>query len=93
VATHFSRLLRHAWVTVGLFLFPGHHTGDPSDTVLLIYKSALSYITFTTLYFSFPDRCVALRYDILTACDFSFHVRHMKFLREFTAEHSWFISM
>jgi hypothetical protein len=27
VATHFGRLLRHAWVTVGLFLFPGHHTG------------------------------------------------------------------
>jgi hypothetical protein len=27
VATHFSRLLRHAWVTVGLFLFPGRHTG------------------------------------------------------------------
>jgi hypothetical protein len=26
VATHFSRLLRHALVTVGLFLFPGHHT-------------------------------------------------------------------
>jgi hypothetical protein len=26
VDTHFSRLLRHAWVTVGLFLFPGHHT-------------------------------------------------------------------
>jgi hypothetical protein len=27
-ATHFSRLLRHAWVTVVLlFLFPGHHTG------------------------------------------------------------------
>jgi hypothetical protein len=28
VAAHFSRLLRHAWVTVGLFLFPGHHTGN-----------------------------------------------------------------
>jgi hypothetical protein len=27
VATHFIRLLRHTWVTVGLFLFPGHHTG------------------------------------------------------------------
>jgi hypothetical protein len=27
VATHFSRLLQHAWVTVGLFLFPGHYTG------------------------------------------------------------------
>jgi hypothetical protein len=25
--THFSRLLRHAWVTVGLFLFPGRHKG------------------------------------------------------------------
>jgi hypothetical protein len=28
VATHFSRLLRHVWVTVGQFLFPGHHTGN-----------------------------------------------------------------
>jgi hypothetical protein len=28
VATHFSRLLRHAWVTVVLFLVPGHHTGN-----------------------------------------------------------------
>jgi hypothetical protein len=27
VATHFSRLLWQAWVTVGLFLFPSHHTG------------------------------------------------------------------
>jgi hypothetical protein len=28
-STHFSRLLRHAWATVGLFLSPvsGHHTG------------------------------------------------------------------
>jgi hypothetical protein len=25
--THFSHLLRHAWVTVGLFFNPGHHTG------------------------------------------------------------------
>jgi hypothetical protein len=25
--THFSRLLRHAWATVGLLLNPGHHTG------------------------------------------------------------------
>jgi hypothetical protein len=29
--TDFSRLLRHAWVTVGLFLFPGHHTGIHKD--------------------------------------------------------------
>jgi hypothetical protein len=35
---HFSRLLRHAWVTVGLFLFPGHHTGSPilMTTLMLI---------------------------------------------------------
>jgi hypothetical protein len=34
--THFSRLLRHAWVTVELFLFPGHHTGSNSMLVGLI---------------------------------------------------------
>jgi hypothetical protein len=28
LGTHFSRLLRHAWVTVGLFFNPGHHTGE-----------------------------------------------------------------
>jgi hypothetical protein len=33
VATHFSRLLRHVWVTVGLFLFPGHHTGKDFLTI------------------------------------------------------------
>jgi hypothetical protein len=27
LGTHFSRLLRHAWVTVGPFFNPGHHTG------------------------------------------------------------------
>jgi hypothetical protein len=27
LGTHLSRLLRHAWVTVGLFFNPGHHTG------------------------------------------------------------------
>jgi hypothetical protein len=27
LGTHFSRLLRHAWVTVGLLFNPGHHTG------------------------------------------------------------------
>jgi hypothetical protein len=26
LGTHFSRLLRHEWVTVGLFFNPGHHT-------------------------------------------------------------------
>jgi hypothetical protein len=28
--THFSRLLRHSWVTVGLFFNPGHNT-EASD--------------------------------------------------------------
>jgi hypothetical protein len=31
VAIHFSRLLWHAWVMVGLFLFPGHHMGKGND--------------------------------------------------------------
>jgi hypothetical protein len=28
--THFSRLLRHAWASLGLFLNPGHHAGEYS---------------------------------------------------------------
>jgi hypothetical protein len=28
---HFSHLLRHAWVTVGLFFNPGHHTDNISE--------------------------------------------------------------
>jgi hypothetical protein len=35
VATHFSRLLQHAWVTVELFLFPGHHTGNISQFIVI----------------------------------------------------------
>jgi hypothetical protein len=37
LGTHFSRLLRHAWVTVGLFLFPGHHTGKECQLPHHIY--------------------------------------------------------
>jgi hypothetical protein len=36
MATHFSRLLRHAWVTVVLFLFPGHHTGVSVTACILV---------------------------------------------------------
>jgi hypothetical protein len=39
--THFSRLLRHAWVTVGLFFNPGHHTG-PSEP----YSTEISHKAF-----------------------------------------------
>jgi hypothetical protein len=35
VATHFSRLLRHAWVTVGQFLFPGHRTLGSKEYIIL----------------------------------------------------------
>jgi hypothetical protein len=34
LGAHFNRLLRYAWVTVGLFFNPGHHTG-----VINIYYS------------------------------------------------------
>jgi hypothetical protein len=47
VATHFSRLLRHAWVTVGLYLFPGHHTGSLFLIILcnfsLFFKADISH--------------------------------------------------
>jgi len=36
VATHFNSLLGHAWVTVGLFLFPGYHTGNILHIITLI---------------------------------------------------------
>jgi fatty acid desaturase len=36
LGTHFSRLLRHEWVTVGLFFNLGHDTGDAS-----VYKLRL----------------------------------------------------
>jgi hypothetical protein len=41
VATHFSRLLRHAWFKVGLFLFPGHHTGTPNIIRVMKSKSII----------------------------------------------------
>jgi hypothetical protein len=41
LGTHFSRLLRHACVTVGLFLFPGHHTGMSLTTATLLFNRML----------------------------------------------------
>jgi hypothetical protein len=38
----FSCLLRHAWVTVGLFLFPGHHTGRIYENFALKRKAKYS---------------------------------------------------
>jgi hypothetical protein len=37
LGTHFNRLLRHAWVTVGLFFNPGHHTGG-NRIIIYIFK-------------------------------------------------------
>jgi hypothetical protein len=31
LGTHLSRLLRHAWATLGLFLYSGHHTEKVSS--------------------------------------------------------------
>jgi hypothetical protein len=42
VAIHFSRLLRHSWVTVGLFLFPGHHTGKLNNYCIIIQNTGIS---------------------------------------------------
>jgi hypothetical protein len=55
VATHFSRLLRHAWFTVGLFLFPGHHTGIISLLPFSLVFTSDSYtgVTFVTCSYVF----------------------------------------
>jgi len=52
VATNFSRLLRHAWVTVGLFLFPGPHTGIPDLITLINIRWREHYETFHFVIFS-----------------------------------------
>jgi hypothetical protein len=37
LGTHFSRLLRHAWVTVGLFFNPGHDTLESLQYTTAVY--------------------------------------------------------
>jgi hypothetical protein len=45
VATHFSRLLRHAWVTMGLFLYsPVTTRGKFSMFIVIYYLLLLEYI-------------------------------------------------
>jgi hypothetical protein len=56
VATHFSRLLRHAWVTVGLFLFSGHHRGNRSSSAHTLEE------TETKLH-RFHDRVIEKKID------------------------------
>jgi hypothetical protein len=52
-STHFSRLLRYLWVTVGLFLFPGHHTEIPLDMPTKILYAFISHAccTFCPYYY------------------------------------------
>jgi hypothetical protein len=45
---HFSRLLRHAWVTVGLFFNPGHHTGILLDEAV-IYEVQTCFLACTAV--------------------------------------------
>jgi hypothetical protein len=51
LGTHFSRLLRQAWVifTVGLFFNPGHDTGTLIYYLLKIYFHARSQINFARM--------------------------------------------
>jgi hypothetical protein len=60
VATHFSRLLWHAWVTVRLFLFPGHHTEKLNMTAQKNYTwiSGILHIGVCTS----NTRCRSLEY-------------------------------
>jgi hypothetical protein len=51
LGTHFSCLLRHAWVTVGLFFNPGHHTGEYAyfTNTYLMLRSVLSSVDVTQI--------------------------------------------
>jgi hypothetical protein len=46
LGTHFSRFLRRAWVTVGLFFNPGHYTGGIYSSCLLISSFLYSRLQF-----------------------------------------------
>jgi hypothetical protein len=57
VATHFSRLLRHAWVTVGLFSFPGHHTGMSSSSSCSLIFTLISYTQVFGTFSRMRNKC------------------------------------
>jgi hypothetical protein len=42
LGTQFSRLLRHAWVTVRLLFNPGHHTGNKLYIHCIIHIEAVA---------------------------------------------------
>jgi hypothetical protein len=48
LGTHFSRLLRHEWVTVGLFFNPGHHKGKLGLLIIGFEKFFLNPFQFIT---------------------------------------------
>jgi hypothetical protein len=48
LGTH-SRLLRHAWVTVGLFFNPGHHTGQNISFPCKNYVRSCCRVKFKTI--------------------------------------------
>jgi hypothetical protein len=51
LGTHFSRLVRHAWVTVGLFFNPGHHTGSKIIWRQEIFQCALQKLLVVLKHF------------------------------------------
>jgi hypothetical protein len=44
LGTHFSRLLQQAWVTVGLFFNPGHHTGQVYLIITVQFQTKLESV-------------------------------------------------
>jgi hypothetical protein len=53
-STHFSRLLRHAWATVGLFFSPVTTRGGGGNTTGTPYFSQFPKLFYLKLYVSFP---------------------------------------
>jgi hypothetical protein len=51
LGTHFSRLLRHAWVTVGLFFNPGHHTGKIHISAEFKYFPSVNNFKYANIFY------------------------------------------
>jgi hypothetical protein len=68
VATHFSRLLRHACVTVGLFLFLGHHTGRAATVNLYKTLNSSHFARFRVVT-TINKLCYSKHFTVMTSCD------------------------
>jgi hypothetical protein len=67
LGTHFSGLLQHAWVTVGLFFNPGHHTGVPLH-IFYSFSASDSVYVYLSVLGTMVTICTVLTFNISAFC-------------------------